>query len=49
MTENKIEVEVEGLDKTTINFLYELANERGVSIDELVEEMLKEYIKNNTD
>ena len=39
-----VEIEIEGLDKATITFIYELAAEQDKSVDEVVTDMLREYI-----
>ena len=37
---------MEGLDKTTLNFLYELAAEQDKTVDEVISDVLKDYLNN---
>lgn len=47
MANETVEIVINDVDKSTLNFLYELAAEQDKTVDEVVNEMLREYLDSN--
>lgn len=48
MENNTVEIEIDGLDEETVAALYRMAAEQDGTVDEVINDMLKEYIDSNT-